>query len=164
MSVDQNAPNSRFQHPPLEEMTLKPYALTINIEGTPTNVKNDHQRYLQLFDNHFKVYSQYKLYPEYGFTGRLHYHGIIQFKTNKHIALWYSRLHHLKDKCTFTIKPIINKEWLTYCQKQRPFMELLFKDISLPYILTSKLDFFIDNPTDLHELDNGDPLFIFPSD
>lgn len=85
--------------------------------------------------------AHFRLYPEFApITGRLHYHGIIKFRSDMGVISWYNAYaHHFKDNFMYEIDTISDRKvWEDYCRKNEKVMKLYFKTYNQPYRLTGE--------------------------
>lgn len=130
----------KYQNPKLELMyPKKNYAITINSREAFPVLKMWASHYCQLLmDSIVKYAFKIELFPELSPTGRLHYHGTIQFKSYSHILNHYTAGND--HDLNIMIKPIISKkEWTTYMSKQQQFWKALPKKKQLSVLNLSKI-------------------------
>lgn len=124
--------------PDMETITLNiAYAFTINAAGRAEMLSDNIANYVHILST-IKPYCEFRVFAELSKTGKLHYHGCIQFSKLENVAGFYYSLYSLLQKATICIKPLPTKEdvvkWTTYISKQKAYMKALFKKYNYPYM------------------------------
>lgn len=117
---------------------LTPYAITINMSRVSGHLQTDVEEYFKLFALLTKkVNCLLSLRPEVSKSGRLHYHGIIQFMNMPSIAMFYLNKFFKQEnqkQANILLAHIDDLNgWETYIKKQRDYMRPLFEDNMLKY-------------------------------
>ncbi len=121
-------------NPSLEKCPIaEDLSITINSAETYPLLKAWVTHYIYMLKTYINPYMIIKvLYPELSPRGRLHYHGIVRFKTHKQCVDWYFRRQHI-DGINISLDTIKDKAiWLKYITKQRSYLDKLIT----PYKLT----------------------------
>lgn len=124
-------------NPQLEKCPiLTDLSITINASDTFPTISVYLKHYVYKIRKYLLPYMNIKvLYPEFSSKGRLHYHGIIQFKTHRMCVDWYYKYQHI-DGLNIKIDTINDaKVWQDYITKQNKYMSSYIK----PYQLTSTI-------------------------
>ncbi len=126
-----------YNNPQLEKCPINTdISITINALETYPTIKVYLTHYLYKIRKYLVPYMKIKeLYPEFSQKGRLHYHGIIQFKTHKQCVDWYFRYQNIQglNIKLDTIKDA--KIWQAYMTKQISYMSSYIT----PYRLTEAI-------------------------
>lgn len=126
-----------YSNPPLEQCPInKPLSITINASEQYPTINVYLQHYLYKIKKYIVPYMKIvELYPEFSSKGRLHYHGIILFKTHRMCVDWYYKYQHIQglNIKIDTIKDM--KVWKAYMTKQIEYMSSYIT----PYRLTEAI-------------------------
>lgn len=142
----------------------KEYAITINPDDAMQAYREaDNNRYKTVVSNMKKllrnVSFHYTLYPEFSNPWqnknkeyhntnkpRLHYHGLIKFRSPIELLQWYNRHYfELSAKTSFDIKPLTDKKkWLKYCKKNAVLMKSFAKYYPTEYTL-KQIEYELDD-------------------
>lgn len=127
--MDQFVDGSQYSPSPEEVKVDIEYAITINPSDT-YQYFSSHDR-IKEFTDFWQVYintmaCEIKLCLEVSKMGRLHWHGIIKFHTQKNINTFYvSNIHALSLRCMHIIKPIASKaDWDVYISKSKHMFDI----------------------------------------
>lgn len=109
------------------------------------SVHNNFKQILkQLFKKKYILYyfvpeiSEPKFSNKSGSYPRIHYHGIIQFKSPTAVVGFLLRVFNkLKDISSFQINPLRPEHWNQYIHKQKDIIQPVLDQVGLNYILTN---------------------------
>lgn len=124
---------------PIEQIdVLHMYAITINLSKVSGHPLTDFEEYFKMFHHLTKTLNLVlAVRPELSKTGRLHYHGTIQFLDNYSIVMFYYNKYfkqEVQKSVNVLIKPIGDYEcWDKYCKKQRLHMKAFCTALNLKY-------------------------------
>ena len=111
--------------PPEEILIDTQYTLTVNIADLHGQFDIDHSRLYHYAQRYLKGVAglEYRLYPEYSKRGRLHLHGIIEFKKEISIMCFYDNMMDMLSKSSIEIDTISEmQKWSEYIVKQEKYM------------------------------------------
>lgn len=129
-------------NPKLETIQINvPYAVTINLSDKELSpdLTIAVETYFKQFNYLFKGFDSYvNLRPEFSPTGRLHYHGVVQFKEHAAITDLYHKLfykQYVQKQLNLKLVEITSyPEWMAYVRKQRNHIKPYFNKLSIKYL------------------------------
>lgn len=116
------------------------YTLTLNFDMEKVHKKKAISAFYNVYTEQrqilYDLFGKYtiSITPEISTNGKLHWHGIILFKTFTKVGKFYSQLPIYLNLLQMELDTISDiKEWVEYCNKGSNYMRALLATYKLPY-------------------------------